>query len=123
MSDEFIEELKQFRNSNNDAFFNYGVIETRMYINSSGYVSFEIKTFRTSDKINSDYQKRFIQAIDNFKKLYNFNDSKYFNEYRDNYNVQEYRYFNITNRRKDETQKQYIHKKDTQCTHLENGIS
>ena len=96
MTDELIEDLKQFRNSNYNSFFDMGVVETRMYINSFGYAGFEIKTFRTYDKINSDYQKRFDEAIDNFKRLYDYNDSKYFNEYRDNYNVQEYRYYDIT---------------------------
>lgn len=99
MENELIEELKKFRKNNNDSFFDYGSIKTEMYINSYGYVSFEIKTFGTHNKIDMGYQKRFYKAIDNFKELYNYTYSKYFDEYRDNYNVQEYRYFNITNRK------------------------
>ena len=77
MNDLLIEELKKFRNNNNDSFFDMGVVETRMYINSFGYVSFEIKTLRSNHRINADYQKLFERAIDNFKKLYDFTDSKY----------------------------------------------
>ena len=96
MNKKVLEELKQFRHDNRNSFFDMGVVETKMYINSNNYVSFEIKTFRTPHKINPDYRERFDEAVDNFKKLYNYNDSVYFNEDRDDYNVKEYRYQGLT---------------------------
>lgn len=100
MTNKLIEDLKKFRHNNLNAFFDVGVIETKMYINSGNYVSFEIKTFRTTNKINSVYRKSFDKAIENFKELYDYADSKYFNECKDDYTVQEYRYLVITKKGK-----------------------
>lgn len=100
MDDKLIEELKQFRNDNYNSFFDMGVVETRMYINSNNYVSFEIKISRYSRGDISNYQKRFEEAISNFKELYEYENYKHFNEYHDNWNIQEHRYLIISKKGK-----------------------
>lgn len=98
MDDQLIEDLKKFRNDNYNSFFDMGVVETRMYINASNYVSFEFKVSSRARNVNPDYQKRFNEARDNFKNLYDYTDFKHFSDYRDGYDIQEYRYLNIFKR-------------------------